>query len=344
MAFLTRAAQSASSVRRCTRLEQPPAEAVGRYGNPVRTAWLPWREAWHAALYGSDGFYRTASPAEHFRTSVHTSAVFASAIVALARRLGVHAVVDLGAGSGELLRHLAVLAPDLRLTGVDLRARPDDLAGDIGWEPEPPESLDGLLVANEVLDNVPCDVVELDGDGVPRLVEVRADTGEERLGDPASVDACAWLDAWWPLREPGHRAEVGLQRDRFWYRACAAVRSGACLAVDYGHLLDYRPAYPERRSYLRGREVEVALDGSRDVTAHVAVDSVAASVGASLARQRDMLHDLGVSGALPDPAVAATDPAAYVRALSTASGAAELLRSPGFGDFFWLLAVHDNGA
>lgn len=313
------------------------------YGTRVSGSWLPWRAAWQSALYGAGGFYRSASPAEHFRTSIHTSPLFAAAIAALARRLDVDAVVDLGAGGGELLRHLNALAPDLRLTGVEVRARPAELPAAIGWETELPESVDGLLVANEVLDNVPCDVVELDQAGLPRLVEVNPETMLERLGEPASVDACAWLDAWWPLSAPGRRAEVGLERDRFWYRECSRVRSGACLAVDYGHLLDYRPAYPQRRSYRGGREVEVALDGSRDVTAHVALDSVAASVGADLTRQRDVLHDLGVSGTLPDPGLGAHDPAAYVRALSTASQAAELLRSPGLGDFCWLLSVRGNG-
>lgn len=300
---------------------------------------MPWRYAWQEALYGPGGFYRSALPHEHFRTSVHTSPVFASAIAALARRLQVDAVTDLGAGGGELLRQLHRLAPDLRLTGVDLRQRPADLPDAVRWEPTLPEAGDGLLIANEVLDDVPCDVVELDSDGVPRLVEVDTATLRERLGEPAPVDACAWLDAWWPLREPGRRAEVGLERDRFWYDACSAVRHGACLAIDYGHLADYRPVEPVRRAYLSGREVAVALDGSRDVTSHVAVDSVAASVGASVSRQRDELRDLGVSGRLPDPSWAASDVAAYVRALATASEAAELVRSPGLGDFFWLLSL-----
>ena len=37
----------------------------------------------------------------------------------------IEAVVDVGAGGGQLLGALAALRPDLRLSGIDLRARPD---------------------------------------------------------------------------------------------------------------------------------------------------------------------------------------------------------------------------
>ena len=38
----------------------------------VRLVMVPWREAWHDALYGPAGFYRSAEgPAGHFTTSTH---------------------------------------------------------------------------------------------------------------------------------------------------------------------------------------------------------------------------------------------------------------------------------
>ncbi|MEU7286187.1 SAM-dependent methyltransferase [Streptomyces flaveolus] len=59
--------------------------------------------------------------------------------------------------------------------------------------------------------------------------------------------------------------------------------------------------------------------------------------GARLLPQRDALRALGVAGARPPLALASTDPAAYVRALASASEAAELTAAGGLGDFVWLL-------
>ena len=56
----------------------------GRTSRRVRDVWMPWRTAMEEALYGVDGFYRTAgAAARHFRTSVHVSPHFAGAIVRL---------------------------------------------------------------------------------------------------------------------------------------------------------------------------------------------------------------------------------------------------------------------
>ncbi|MER7188958.1 SAM-dependent methyltransferase [Streptomyces flaveolus] len=59
--------------------------------------------------------------------------------------------------------------------------------------------------------------------------------------------------------------------------------------------------------------------------------------GARLLPQRDALRALGVTGTRPPLALASTDPAAYVRALASASEAAELTAAGGLGDFVWLL-------
>lgn len=289
-----------------------------------------WREAWNDALYGPAGFFRHTRPSDHFRTSVTSSDVFAEAIARLVREAALDAVVDFGAGGGELLARLHGLDPGLQLTGVELASRPD-LPGDIAWTDELPETIDGLLIAHEWLDNIPCDVVELDDDGVIRMVEVEP-TGAEILGEPVES---AWLDRWWPLEEPGARAEIGEPRDDAWADAVDRVH-GIALAVDYGHTADARPPFGSLASFAHGQEVGVVPDGSRDVTAHVAVDAVAARVGASLERQRDALARLGVDGTRPPLDLATDDPAAYVHALARASESAELRARGGWGDFWWL--------
>lgn len=291
----------------------------------------PWRDAWHDALYGPGGFFLHSRPSDHFRTSVTSSSMFAQAIARLARDAGLDAVVDLGAGGGELLGRLHGIDPTLRLTGVELAPRPDLPAG-IEWAYELPVAIEGLLIAHEWLDNIPCDVVEVDDTGVVRLVEVETDTGRENLGQPVES---AWLDRWWPLGEVGSRAEIGEPRDEAWADAVGRVH-GVALAVDYGHMIDARPPFGSLASFAGGQEVDVVPDGSRDVTAHVAVDAVAARVGATLERQRDALDPLGVDGTRPPLELATTDPQAYLTALARASESAELRAKGGWGDFWWL--------
>lgn len=306
-------------------------------GEPWSPAAPTWRAAWTDALYGPHGFFREHSPGEHFRTSVHASGLFTDAILRLVREHELRTVVDMGAGRGELLQqmHERCGPGELRLVAVEVADRPHALAPEIEWSPVLPDHIDGLLIANEWLDNVPCDVVEVDADGVPRTVHVDPETCDEQLGGRAVYD---WLSRWWHLDVPGQRAELGSSRDDAWVAAVDRLRSGIALAIDYGHVAHDRPRLGSVRSYLRGREVDVRLDGTRDVTAHVAVDALAHRVGARLVRQRDALAGLGVSGVRPSLDLATGDPRAYVAALSQASESAELTAPAGLGDFWWVVA------
>ncbi len=199
--------------------------------------WIPLRIAWEEALYGPHGFYRTNRPADHFRTSTHVSPAFARAVVELARRAGRTSICDLGAGGGELLAQIHRLQPTWTLLGVEVRPRPADLPAAIGWQHERPAQHEGLVFANELLDNIPCDVVQLDVTGAYRLVEVDRCTGQERLGTPTDPEQLLWLSTWWPLVDVGARAEIGLSREALWADVCAANPLALCVAVDYGHSL-----------------------------------------------------------------------------------------------------------
>ncbi|MGX1756765.1 SAM-dependent methyltransferase [Streptomyces lydicus] len=327
--------------------------------------WCGWREATERALYDpGDGFYTRPGgpgPAGHFRTSVHASPLYAEAVATLLCRVDTAlgrpdelALVDVGAGRGELLAGVLAALPGevaarLRPCAVELAARPPGLDPRIDWRGElpAPGSVTGLLFANEWLDNVPVDVVETDADGVPRRVLVRAD-GTERLGDPVDGADAQWLGRWWApppagggvdapdAASPGLRAEIGRPRDEAWARAVRTLRAGLAVAVDYAHERGGRPPFGTLTGFRDGREVAPVPDGSCDITAHVALDACAGPSAQRLT-QRAALRALGVDGRRPPLALAATDPAGYVRALSAAGAAAELTDPAGLGGFGWLL-------
>jgi SAM-dependent MidA family methyltransferase len=328
---------------------------------------IGWRAAMESSLYGPDGFFVGAAdgPAGHFRTSVHASPLFAGALLRLLERVDAALghpdpfdLVDVGAGRGELLAAVRSqlagsadprtagfadprLAARIRYTAVELAPRPAGLDGDIVWRRDVPDTIVGQLVATEWLDNVPLDVAELDKDGRPRRVLVDPETGAETLGgslDPADI---SWLARWSPFTGtvPGERAEIGWPRDQAWADAVSRVRRGCALAVDYGHLRQARPVFGTLTGFLGGRQVPPVPDGSRDLTAHVAMDAVAAAGGNPylLIDQRTALTAVGVNGARPPLDLARTDPVGYVRALSAAGAAAELLDPAGLGGHWWLL-------
>jgi SAM-dependent MidA family methyltransferase len=307
--------------------------------------WYGWREATERALYGEGGFFRTHAPSQHFRTSVHASPVFAEAVRCLARDAGLTTVVDVGAGGGELLAALHALDPSLELIGVDLAGRPPALPADVSWQHEVPVTPGALLVANEWLDDVPVDVVELADDGW-RLVLVDPATGAERLGPPPTEGGADWLATWWPAEDAGEvgaRAEVGRPRDEAWATAVGRLTDGLAVAVDYAHGRASRPRTGSLTGYRAGRQVPPVPDGSCDVTSHVALDACAAAgVGAGatttlLTTQRAALTALGVRSDAPPHELSRTDPAGYLRALSRSAEVAELTDPGGLGGFGWLL-------
>ncbi|GAA0379828.1 SAM-dependent methyltransferase [Microbispora corallina] len=315
--------------------------------------WVTWRTATQRALYGPDGFYLRERPHRHFRTSVHVSAAFAEALVRLAARtdeaLGrppVLDLVDVGSGDGTLAAGVLAAAPPelaerLRVTAVDLSPRPEGLDAAVAWAREVPHGVAGLVVANEWLDDVPVDVVEVTPSG-PRVVLVDPATGDERLGPAPCEEDLAWLERWWPPRFPGCRAEIGRPRDEAWASVVSRLERGTAVAVDYAHLAAGRPYAGSLTGYRDGSVVPAVPDGSCDVTAHVALDACAAAgerAGATatlLTTQREALRALGLLGARPPLDLARADPRGYVRALSRSSEEAELIDPAGLGGFGWL--------
>jgi len=312
-----------------------------------------WFDAWLECAYGADGFWRRHWPDEHFRTAAATSPLVAEAVAAVADRLAVRSMIDVGAGRGELVSALAELRPGLRLGAIDLRARPGSLPDRIEWAEDlwdvryarwtagRAEALLAadepvLIVAAEWLDDLPCRVVRREADG---WREVVVDEGGTERPGPRLADAeLAWADRWWSA---GRRAEIGSTRDQAWSALAEVVRrrGGGLILLDYGHHRTTRPENGSFAGYRDGRRVQPVPSTEVNLTAHVSQDAVRAA-GEALklrtlldARQDEALARLLAVGP-PD-----ADP---LHDLVRRSERAALASEYGWGGHRWLVQVPDT--
>ena len=281
---------------------------------------IAWADAWSRA---NTTFYAHNQAEDHFATSIHADGQVANALASLiSQQHQVHRdreffVIDVGSGSGRLLKQLRTRADgDVQFLGIDIRERPVDLPHDIQWRQMQISENNydvigtsrdsaGVVIAHEFLDDVPCEVFELDEDASPRLVLVDPTTGAEELGphlcDSAAVtlldsirpdEIRAWLEAWWPATRPGGRREAGIARQRVWSGLVRSVQVGCAVAIDYTHTQADRIAGVwdggTLKGFSAGRPQRAVPDGSVNITAHVALDALA-SRHARLATQDQIL-------------------------------------------------------
>lgn len=257
---------------------------------------LALADAWEDTLTGDRSFYRSpdGDPYRHFATDIARSEEIVPRVqelLAIAADCpgGPLTVIDLGSGAGGLLTRLATAGTHARLIGIDLRSRPPGLDAGIEWITGDARQvagdlrgLRGVVVAHEFLDDIPCEAVEADEDGRPRRILVDPISLElilgELLDDPADL---AWLKEWWPVTRPFMRAEIGSSRDDAWAAITGMLDAGAAVAIDYGHTRAERVAGTwdggTLVGYRDGHVVTPVADGSCNLTAHVAIDSVAAA-------------------------------------------------------------------
>ncbi|MBA3529409.1 MAG: hypothetical protein H0T91_08910, partial [Propionibacteriaceae bacterium] len=161
----------------------------------------PWCAAWTESAYGPGGYWLDAQPSEHFRTSSATTPLLAEMILTLFdAHPEIAAVVDIGAGDGQLLADLDSRTAGLALVGIDIRPHPETFP-DRGtwcrdlWDVQSGawttgealailDTLDRptLVICAEWLDDLPCGIAQAHR-GVLRVVEID-ERGIERLGSP----------------------------------------------------------------------------------------------------------------------------------------------------------------
>jgi SAM-dependent MidA family methyltransferase len=341
-------------------------ELVARIADEiVRDGPMTFARFMELALYDPlGGYYRGAEPrpgrAGDFLTAPEAHPIFGRALARTVaetwRRLGEPSGFTLreyGAGTGALgaaiLGGLAAEAPAAftavryapleveprRLAAIETRFAADGLIDHLvpgdGSEGAP-APIEGVVLANEVLDALPTHRVIRHVDGL-REVFVGWEDGRfvDVEGAPSTPALVARLAADGVALEDGQRGEICLAADGWVADVGAGLRRGLLLAIDYGHpapeLYDPRR---RRDGTLRAYLLHQVHDdpyihvGRQDLTAHVDVSAVERSAGAAglahlgTTTQAEFLAGSGAGELL---ATMGTDPATTMEDYLTARSA-----------------------
>lgn len=315
---------------------------------------IPFAEFQRLALYGPGGFYDTEGRAGRrgdFITSSEVGPLFGLLVARWIdeqwRRLGrpdPFTVVEAGAGPGTLARSVLAAAPDcaaaLRYVAVEVSAAQRALHPDgVESVAELPvgDPVAGVVIANELLDNVPIRLAVFDGAWREAFVAVRDDRFVEVLSAPLDP-----VPSFLPPR-PAHGSRAPLQDGAAaWVAAARAAVTGAVLVVDYVRPttaeLAARPWREWLRTY-RGHEAGghyLAAPGTQDITCDVAADQLpepdAVRTQAQFL-QRLGIDDLVAEGRAAWHAGAATGGLEALRMRSRVREAEALLDPSGLGGF-----------
>jgi SAM-dependent MidA family methyltransferase len=218
-------------------------------------------------------------------------------------------LVEAGAGNGRLARDVldwlgarepaCYEALRLHLVERSAEARRDQerALGPHGGKLESssdvlPARIDGVIYANELLDALPTHLVEMTDEGLREVfVDADGDRLVERVGHSSSAELTPYLARAGAALEPGWRAEINLNASAWVRDAARRLARGFIVLVDYGHrapdLYSGARAGGTLTSFARHTTAApsavssqvpawLADPGSRDITAHVDLTSLAA--------------------------------------------------------------------
>ncbi len=288
-------------------------------------------------------------------------------------------LLELGAGTGtlaaELLASLAeqgplperylILepSPDLAQRQYQtIAARVPELLGRCHWLDRLPTQLNGMIIANEVLDAMPVHRFQIGDEG--QIQEVCVGTDGDLFIDslkesamPALQAAVLGLQAAGLATQPGYRSEINLRLSPWTEALSAMLGAGLLLVIDYG--------YPRAEFFLDERHQGTLVCHSRhrahanpyhaiglqDITAHVdftALAEAGQAAGLELAgytTQANFLIGCGIDALIAE--AGGDDPTTM---LELTAGVKQLLLPSAMGERFQVMglrrgldALHING-
>ena len=217
-----------------------------------------------------------------------------------------------------------------------------------------PERFDGVIIANELLDNFPVALAVRSGDGwVERWVGA-TETAFELVTAEARPEVVSWCHAYAGKVPEGGMVEVELAATDWVSAILDRLQRGALVVIDYGGTaeeLEPRRTQGTLRTYQRHHLGPDPLlePGATDVTVDVnftALIAAAEAAGASveLHRQDDFLAGLGLRNVVRDlrhrelDLARGDDAMARLKVRSEAIDADTLLHPRGLGDFRVMVA------
>lgn len=281
-----------------------------------RSGPIPFERFMELALYGEGGFFASdvlrSSKGGDFLTSPEVSSLFGETLARFVEcerdRIGEpFDLVEVAAGSGSLLRSITGVL-DVPVTAVEVSATARAALGDVVSADRVlerlPESIRGVVLANELLDNLPMALAQrVEGCWRERWVGV-GDGGlvfVDAEPRPAVLD---WLSSFAGGPSNGDWVEVQLAAAAWLDDVLARVVAGSVVVIDYGDTMEnLRPRRKDGtlRTYRAHHLGPHPLDepGKTDITADVnftALMDVARGRGAEveLVRQDDFLSRLGL--------------------------------------------------
>ncbi|MCY4324929.1 MAG: SAM-dependent methyltransferase, partial [Betaproteobacteria bacterium] len=267
--------------------------------------WISFEEFMQLALHEPGLGYYAGGPAQpgsrgDFTTAPELGSLFAQCLARFAKAAiadDERRIIEIGAGSGKMLRDMAGELTGLGVEGceyltVDTSARltrmqDETLAEVAGFRRlnELPQNFQGLIIANEVLDALPCRVLRREEDGWrQRGVAVDEDGSFVwQSGPEAAAADSRRLGS--RISSPGYETEINRQAEALVTSLCECLTDGVLLIIDYGFAAAeyYHPqrSYGTLRSYRQHRVTDdvLARAGECDLTAHIDFSAIATAAG-----------------------------------------------------------------